>query len=78
MLVGKEHVLEMAMEEDGSGDLLGARQGDAERALAREEIRVRESCFMRPAVESEVEFQKPRVFRRSPSERHIEDSAKCC
>lgn len=41
-------------------------------------IRVCESRFMRPAAENEVEFQKPRAFRRWPSERHIEDSAKCC
>ena len=41
-------------------------------------IRIRESGFMRPAVENEVEFQRRRAFRRSPSGRHIEDSAKYC
>src|SRR5262245_55122285 len=33
---------------------------------------------MRTAVENEVEFQKPKAFRRPPWGHHIEDSAKCC
>src|SRR5215469_9551880 len=57
VLVGKDHVVESAMEADGRGDLLGARQGvwrsDGDR------------CFMRRVAENEVEFQKPRAFRFS-------------
>ena len=65
------------MEEDRRGDLLGARQKDAEQAEARKEFEL-ESRFMRPGVENEVAFQKAIAFRQSPSGHHTEDSAKYC
>ena len=38
LLAGKDNVAGDVMEGDRSGDLLGARQGDAERAPARKEL----------------------------------------
>src|SRR5215472_3150385 len=60
------------------GGFVGNKTERCGASPSTQRIRVRESRFMRPLVENEVEFRKPRAFRRLPLVHHIGDSAKCC
>jgi hypothetical protein len=77
VLVRKDNAGGSAMGEDRSGDFVGSKIGRCGASRSAQRIGFGDSRFMRPGVENEVEFQKPRAFRRSPSGHHIGDSAKC-
>ena len=62
VLAGKDNVAGSTVEEDRSGDLLGARQGDAERAQARKEFELERVVSCSQGWRTKLNFRSGEPF----------------